>query len=87
MGGELFYRDFNRIYRVEYTATATEFHPQPAEPVLDVEFHNAMGLSFDVSRDGRRFLVQKPDTTFREDPPLVVVEGWLGEVERLVQRR
>jgi len=85
LGGELFYRDFNRIYRVEYTATATGFHPQPAEPVLDVEFHNAMGLSFDVSRDGRRFLVQKPATSFRENPPLVVVEGWLGEVERLVQ--
>jgi hypothetical protein len=82
-GGELFYRDFNRIYRVAYTATDTEFLPEAAEPVLDVDFHNSWGLSFDVSRDGRRFLVQKPSISPSQESPLVVIEGWRSEIERL----
>ena len=82
-GGELFYRDFNRIYRVAYTARDTEFLPQAAEPVIDVDFHNSWGLSFDVSRDGRRFLVQKPAVSPSEEGPLVVIEGWRSEIERL----
>jgi Tol biopolymer transport system component len=83
-GGELFYRDYARIYRVEYSATDTDFVPQAAEAVLDVDFHNALGPSFDVSRDGKRFLVQKPAISLSDDRPLVVIEGWQAEVERLV---
>ncbi|HVS64106.1 MAG TPA: protein kinase [Thermoanaerobaculia bacterium] len=83
-GGELFYRDFDRIYRVAYSATDTEFLPEPAERVLDVDFHNSWGLSFDVSRDGRRFLVQKPSISATAEGTVVVVEGWRSEVERLV---
>ncbi|HSC08398.1 MAG TPA: hypothetical protein VLD59_16355, partial [Steroidobacteraceae bacterium] len=86
-GGELFYRDYTRIYRVAYSATKTGFVPEAAEAVLDVDFHNAMGLSFDVSRDGRRFLVQKPTISLLDDRPVVVIEGWRAEVERLVPGR
>jgi hypothetical protein len=82
-GGELFYRDYDRIYRVTYTATDTDFLSEAAELVLELVFHNSWGLSFDVSRDGKRFLVQRPSASPAAERPPVVIEGWQAEVERL----
>jgi serine/threonine-protein kinase len=83
VGGELFYRDVDSIWSVPYE-TGDDFVPSTPRLVLETDFHNTMGVSFDVSPDGTRFLVNKPSVSSFDNHPLVLVDGWGEELERLV---
>jgi len=45
---------------------------------------NSIGRTYDVSADGRRFLMIKPDAA--SAPTIAVVQHWFEEVKRLTQR-
>jgi serine/threonine-protein kinase len=72
---ELFYRDGPRVYAVRYTADP-DFEPGPPELVLETDFHNSYGLSFDVAVDGQRFLVNRPVVAGQPDAPLRLIQNW-----------
>jgi WD40 repeat protein len=78
--GELFYRDGPRIYSVKYTSDP-DFDPAPPELVLTTYFHNSAGLSFDVSADGTRFLVNRPVVAGQPVPPLHAIRNWTAELK------
>ncbi|MGH6689447.1 MAG: hypothetical protein ACREF4_02035 [Gammaproteobacteria bacterium] len=44
------------------------------------------GLTYDVSRDGRRFLMVRQTAPWNIGGELVVVENWLSEVQQLTSR-
>jgi Tol biopolymer transport system component len=42
------------------------------------------GQSYDISRDGKRFLMVRTDERFRRFSEIIVVQNWFEELERLV---
>jgi hypothetical protein len=42
------------------------------------------GQSYDISRDGKRFLMVRTDERFRRVSEIIVVQNWFEELERLV---
>jgi serine/threonine-protein kinase len=85
-GRELFYRNGDRMMAVDIVTQPTL---RPGKPRLLFERAFAKGgpwRDYDVSLDGRRFLMLKPT---REDVPLTqlnVVLNWQEELQRLVAR-
>jgi Tol biopolymer transport system component len=82
-GDEVFYRNADRIMRVQIET----------EPVLRAElprlavrgdYHQSAGLSYDVAPDGKRFIVNKPVGEGRVATEIRVIEGFFAELERLV---
>ncbi len=45
---------------------------------------NDAGLSYDISNDGKRFLMVRIDNTYKRITELTVVQNWFTELERLV---
>ncbi len=75
-GDEVFYRSLRQLMRVR-VGGGDELVPGMPEMVLEIDFHDSAGLSFDLSPDGRRVLVNKPDVTLtRDDVPLTLVTGF-----------
>ena len=81
-GDEIFYRTDDRIMAVSFTA---ESEPPIGSPrvMVKTDFHNSGGLSYGVSPDGERFLVNKPVGAGRAVTEIRVVENWLEELKRL----
>ena len=84
-GGELFYRQDNRMMAVT-VETSPEFRAGTPEELFEKPFavsNRAFGYSrYDVSRDGQRFLMVAPD----QDPDssqLRLVLNWFEELESL----
>jgi serine/threonine-protein kinase len=84
-GRELFYLDGDGVLTgVPVRPTAAAFSSgNPARLLERAYFFGATGRNYDVSSDGRRFLMIKE----READPatasdLVVVENWFGELKR-----
>ena len=74
-GRELFYRNGNQLLAVTVHA-GTTFKWDPARVLFEGVFHSFGGpgnQSYDVSPDGRRFLMLEPVTP---TPRLDVVQGW-----------
>ncbi len=82
-GEELFFRDGTDMMSVSFT-TEPDFSPEPPEFVFQTEMHNTGGFSFDVSTDGRRFLIHKSVGGAELVSRLHVVQNWFEELERLV---
>ena len=83
-GGELFYRSGNRLMSVRYQ-TGSEFTHEPPAVAWEGRFRNPVGISYDVSSDGQRFLILKPafdDTDLQE---IRIVENWSEEVNHALQ--
>ena len=82
-GGELFYRSGKRPMVVRYQSGEGFVFEFP-EVAWEGRFRNVPGLSYDISRDGKRFLVLKPafdDTGIAE---IRLVENRDQEIERAV---
>jgi len=58
-----------------------DFAPSRPELVLTTDFHNSSGLSFDVSADGQRFLVNRPVVAGQPNEPLRVIRNWTSELD------
>jgi eukaryotic-like serine/threonine-protein kinase len=89
-GAELFYLGFPRgsVMRVA-VIPGTTWKPSSPVTLFDQGYYtsaNAPGRTYDITPDGRRFLMIKfanrPDDA--QSSPIVVVEHWAEEVKRLV---
>lgn len=85
-GRELFYRDGSRWMAVAIT-TADGFQSGQPRLLFEGPYLNVSGRSFDVSPDGRRFLVLRP--AGEQSPPTQVnlVTNWFEELRRRVPAR
>jgi len=85
-GKELFYRDEDRMIAVtietEPELVATKF-----EVLFEEQFYTGMYRSYDVSRDGQRFLMVKETEEQSSANQLIVVHNWFEELKRLVPVR
>ena len=81
-GRELFYRNGRRWMAVP-VSTSPAFSAGAPQLLFQGDFLNAPGLEYDVSPDGKRFLVLQPADT---SPPkeLCVIVNWFEEINRLV---
>jgi Tol biopolymer transport system component len=83
-GRELFYRNGTKLMVVDVALQPT-FHASAPRLVFDAAYERTLPANFDVSPDGRRFLMLKSVApAVRETPRLIVVQNWFGELERLV---
>jgi len=86
-GGELFYRDGDKLMSVPVT-TAPEF--TAGKPVLLFEGHYEVdpfsndARNYDVSPDGQHFVMIKAEGDSRGTTEIVVVLNWFEELKRLV---
>ena len=83
-GDEVFYRSMRQIMRVR-VGTGDDLSPGMPEVMLETDFHDSAGLSFDLSPDGSRVLVNKPDGALtRDDVPLTLVTGFATVVSEAI---
>ena len=84
-GGEIFYRvGPMKLMSVPYQLEP-EFTPGLERQILETDFHDSPGFSFDLSQDGNRILVNKPAVSLLDDIPLVLVTDWFTELEQATQ--
>jgi Tol biopolymer transport system component len=84
-GGELFYRDNERLMAVEIT-TQPEFRPGRPQVLFEGPYEMAppYGRNYDVASDGERFLMMMPSEPETGPTQIHVVLNWFEELERLV---
>jgi len=83
VGGELFYRSGKRLMVVRYKSEE-DFVFQPPGVAWEGRFRNVFGVSYDISHDGKRFLVLKPAFDDTQLTEIRFVENWGLEIERAV---
>jgi eukaryotic-like serine/threonine-protein kinase len=87
-GDELFFETDNQLMRVAVTTTGRFSSSEEAEPLFrhaPLRVVQAPAPRYAVSRDGSRFLTVEHRTEFR-DPVVRVVENWLPEFRRTLER-
>jgi hypothetical protein len=87
-GQELFFEWSGALMRVP-VVTGSRFEPGAPTKLLDLPPGPdlAVGRMYDVSPDGRRFLILKPVSGVVETPTfprLIFVQNWFEELKRLV---
>lgn len=84
-GSELYYREGGPPLRLMVVAVKTTPKIVTGTPkhLFDVSTYT----SFDISPDGDRFLMVRPMVDTSGTRPVVVVENWIDELERLVPTR
>jgi serine/threonine-protein kinase len=75
-GKELFYWEGNRLMSASLT-----FNPQPSVVARTPLFAGRYGDDYDVSSDGKRFLVVEPEASGLE---LVAIPNWRTELKRVI---
>ena len=83
-GNELFYRSGNRLMVVRYQSEEDFVYEFP-EVAWEGRFRNVFGFSYDISQDGKRFMILKPafdDTRVEE---IRIVENWSAEIQRTIE--
>jgi serine/threonine-protein kinase len=90
-GRELFYLALDaRMMRVSVTAAGSTWSASNPEAQLAARYFTAGGTArtYDISRDGRRFLLIKQAGSDRSGvpPQIVVVQNWTEELARLAPR-
>ncbi|HET6628454.1 MAG TPA: protein kinase [Woeseiaceae bacterium] len=90
-GTELFYRDFSGAMMAASVKPGPTFTPGPVVMLFENAGYNGAGAqgsgrTYDLSLDGRRFLMIKafPSTDEESSRPLVVALNWFEELKRLV---
>ena len=80
-GRELFYRNGDDMMRVPLE-TSPSFAPGRPEVLFSGNYFAFSARAYDISPDGERFLMVKPDDD--ENTELSVVLNWFDELKRLV---
>jgi serine/threonine-protein kinase len=84
-GGEILYRvGPMKLMSVPYELEP-EFTPGLEQLVLETDFHDSPGFSFDISLDGERILVNKPAVSLLDDRPVILVTDWFTELDKATQ--
>jgi hypothetical protein len=68
---------------VEYE-TEPEFAPDSPKALFEGNYLNVAGISYDLSRDGERFLLNRSEEEATSVSQLNVVLNWFEELNRLV---
>ena len=87
-GKEIFFLGSDRaLMSVKVTGTRNEWSSTPPTKVLQPGYWSSasVGVHYDISPDGKRFLVLEPPKL--SAPDLVVVQNWQGELDALVPLR
>ena len=84
-GHELFYRNGDKMMRVEVAATSAFAH-KPPQVLFEGRYDTHRNRNYDVARDGRFLMVKDvtPPNQASARKHLVLVQNWLEELERLV---
>jgi Tol biopolymer transport system component len=84
--GDLVYRGNGKLMSAGVD-TSSGFSVGAREPLFDDIYANDVGgMSYDVSADGKRFLMIKDGGTDKEVREIRVIVNWFEELERLVPR-
>ena len=83
-GRELFYRTPDAVMVVSVDTGDTFQRGTPRQLFSATPYHEGQNLNWDISPDGRRFLMIKRGQSTDESSQLVVVQNWLEELKRLV---
>ena len=86
-GRELFFESSGALMRVPLTMGSTLEAGTPTKLIDGPQSYGLPGRMYDVSPDGRRFLMMKEITGVDEVPPsarLILVQNWFQELKRLV---
>jgi len=83
-GDELFYRSGDNKWMVVSISTEPEFVAGTPQVLFEGPYSNVSGLSYDISPDGQRFLVLKPQYDDSQVRELHVVTNWFEELKHLV---
>jgi serine/threonine protein kinase len=84
-GGELFYRDQDRMMAVAVTSGESLRAERPVEIFRGLYLSDGFGnANYDVSKDGQRFLMIQGDTSGAAS--VQVILNWLPELERIVDQ-
>jgi len=90
-GTELYYRDFNGAMMAASVTPGPTFTPGPVVMLFENAGYGGSGAqgggrTYDLSADGRRFLMLKavPSADDESSPSLVVALNWFEELKRLV---
>ena len=79
--GELFYRQGDTLMVVS-VATTPSFKAGRPEPLFEAHFEADLWTNYDVSADGERFLMVRPDPQAPRE--IRIVQHWFDEVRRLL---
>jgi len=82
-GRELFYFNGSKFMAVE-TGGGSKFEPKPPRLLFDYEFEEANNNEYDISPDGKRFLMLQRTDAERPATQINVVVNWMEELKRLV---
>jgi serine/threonine-protein kinase len=89
-GQELFYRSSTKMMAVDVTLTPAFSAGKPRQ-LFDGQFFSSVfpltGRSYDVTADGRRFLMVKETEQATSPVKLNIVVNWFEELTRLVPTR
>ena len=86
-GRELFFESSGALMRVPLTMGSTLEAGTPTKLIDGPQSYGLPGRMYDVSPDGRRFLMIKEIAGVDEVPPsarLILVQNWFQELKRLV---
>jgi serine/threonine protein kinase/Tol biopolymer transport system component len=83
LGEERFYRSGDNKWMVVSISTEPEFEHGTPQVLFEGPYSNVSGLSYDVTPDGQRFLVLKPQYDDSQMSKLHVITNWFEELKRL----
>jgi eukaryotic-like serine/threonine-protein kinase len=84
-GRELFYRNGNKLLAVSVSGTTVLSFDPPQTLFENGAFPlSTIGINYDVSADGQRFLMVMQDPRVSRSKPLQVVTGWFAELKARV---
>lgn len=84
-GHEILYLDGSSMYSVE-VLRGEEFRTGEAKLLFEGPFPDALGLGFDITRDGQWFLMLENAATFQPTTILTVVTRFSDELRRRIPR-
>jgi len=79
-GSELFFVSMGNRLMAAHTSTQANFHVDSIEPLFQLDLPNFAGISFDVSPDGKHFVVQTTDHT--KSTSITLLTNWPAELKK-----
>jgi hypothetical protein len=77
---EVFFVSMGNRLMAAHTATQANFHVDSIEPLFQLDLPNFTGISFDVSPDGKQFVVQTTDHT--KSTSITLLTNWSAGLKR-----
>lgn len=77
---ELFYITMGNRLMAAHTLTQPSFRVVSTEPLFQLDLPNFAGISYDVSPDGKQFVVQSTDHT--RSTSITLLTNWPAELKK-----